>query len=75
LKAHYLNKNNHPMYGKSHTSECPKGTKLLISKPGSLNPMFGKNHNLEAKIKISNRLSSPVTLYNNKNQYILTFKK
>ena len=32
-------KNNHPLFGKSHDKETLK----LISKPGKLNPMFGKN--------------------------------
>ena len=36
----YENKSNHPMYGKTHNEETLK----LISKPGSLNPMFGRQH-------------------------------
>jgi group I intron endonuclease len=35
----YKNKSNHPMYGKTHSAL----TRVLISKPGELNPMFGKN--------------------------------
>lgn len=36
----FEDKNNHPMYGKTHTKEAL----ALISKPGELNPMFGKKH-------------------------------
>jgi group I intron endonuclease len=36
--------------------------------------MLGKNHTIETREKISNSKSKPVTLYNNNNQYILTFK-
>jgi group I intron endonuclease len=70
MKAHYQDKTNHPMFHKNHTID----TKALISKPGDLNPMFGKTHTAEARAKISARISNPVTLYNNNNQYILTFK-
>lgn len=70
MKLYYINKNNHPMYNKTHTSE----TKAIISKPGLLNPMYGKKHTAEARAKISDRLSNPITLYDNNNQYILTFK-
>jgi group I intron endonuclease len=38
------------------------------------NPMLGKNHTIETREKISNSKSQPVTLFNNNNQYILTFK-
>jgi group I intron endonuclease len=48
--------------------------KQIISKPGALNPMFGKSHTIETREKMSNSKSTPVTLYNNNNQYILTFK-
>jgi group I intron endonuclease len=70
MKAHYHNKTNHSKYGKNHTIE----TKAKISRLGPLNPMFGKTHTAEARAKISTRLSNPVKLYNNNNQYILTFK-
>lgn len=41
------------MYNKTHTPEA----KLLISKPGLLNPMYGKTHTEETKRKISLKLS------------------
>lgn len=43
----FENKENHPMYGKTHTKEAL----TLISKPGVLNPMYGKTHK-ESTIKI-----------------------
>nr|AYU58492.1 GIY-YIG endonuclease [Hirsutella rhossiliensis] len=39
------NKNNHPMYGKNHSTVALG----LISKPGILNPMYGKNYSKEIK--------------------------
>lgn len=42
----FENKENHPMYGKTHTKEAL----TLISKPGVLNPMYGKTHK-ESTIK------------------------
>ena len=45
-----------------------------LGKPNSSNPMFKKTHTTEARAKISFGVSKPVTLYNNNNQYILTFK-
>jgi hypothetical protein len=45
--------------------------KELKGKPGS---MLGKTHTAEARFKISIGICKPVTLYNNNNQYILTFK-
>lgn len=41
----FENKDNHPMYGKTHTDEALS----LISKPGILNPMYGKTHNESTK--------------------------
>lgn len=70
MKARFIKQTNHPMFGKTHTNNSKK----LISKPGSLNPMFGKTHTIETKNKISNKKSTPVILYNNNNEYILTFK-
>lgn len=49
MKENLKNKENHPMYGKTHTAEAL----ALISKPGKLNPMFGKNHKEETKSKMS----------------------
>jgi len=40
MVEYYKNKENHPMFGKTHTKEALG----LISKPGELNPMFGKKH-------------------------------
>ena len=36
MRDYYIDKNNHPMFGKTHTEEALG----LISKPGKLNPMF-----------------------------------
>lgn len=36
MVEHYIDKSNHPMFGKTHTKEAL----ALISKPGELNPMF-----------------------------------
>lgn len=41
----FKDKNNHPMYGKTHSEEA----RVLISKPGELNPMYGKTHSKESK--------------------------
>lgn len=41
----YKDKENHPMFGKTHSEEVLK----LISKPGNLNPMFGKTHSDKTK--------------------------
>lgn len=46
-------KENHPMYGKTHTEEAKK----LISKPGEANPMFGKKQSEETKALISKNMS------------------
>jgi hypothetical protein len=43
IKLRFVDKTNHPMYGKNHTPEALKA----ISKPGELNPMFNKSHNAE----------------------------
>ena len=49
----YKDKNNHPMFGKKHTSEAL----ALISKPSELNPMFGKKHSEKTKSLISKSMS------------------
>jgi hypothetical protein len=51
-----------------------KMSEAKLGKLGSSSPMFGKTHTTEARSKISIGISKPVTLYNNNNQYILTFK-
>lgn len=48
---YYRDKNNHPMFGKTHTKE----SLALISKPGELNPMFGKKHSERAKTIMSEK--------------------
>ena len=45
MVARYADKTNHPFWNKHHDDE----TKLLISKPGALNPMYGKTHTEETK--------------------------
>jgi len=49
----FKDKNNHPMFGKTHTKQALKA----ISKPGELNPMFGKTHSEKTKSIISDRMS------------------
>ena len=51
MVKYYEDKNNHPMFGKTHTEDAL----ALISKPGQLNPMFGKKHSDEAKAIMSNK--------------------
>lgn len=41
------------MYGKTHSAEA----RVLISKPGELNPMFGKKHSLLTRQRISDKMS------------------
>lgn len=47
----YKIKENHPMFGKTHTKEAL----TLISKPGKLNPMFGKKHSEATKAILSEK--------------------
>lgn len=49
MKLRFVNKTNHPMFGKHHTPEALKA----ISKPGALNPMFNLKHSIEVKNKMS----------------------
>ena len=49
MKKRFINKANHPMFGKKHD----KFALAKISKPGILNPMYGKKHTLETKQKMS----------------------
>nr|YP_010734773.1 hypothetical protein P8516_mgp08 [Diaporthe caulivora]WEH01746.1 hypothetical protein [Diaporthe caulivora] len=58
---YYKDKNNHPMFGKTHTEEALD----LISKPGELNPIFGKKHSEAAKASMSEK----------KNKYPLGWRK
>ena len=69
----YENKENHPMYGKSHTEEAL----ALISKPGELNPMFGRKHSEVTKDNISSKLSKyplGVGIYDLDNNLIAQFR-
>jgi uncharacterized coiled-coil protein SlyX len=60
----------HNNLGYKHTNE----SKLKISKPGDLNPMFGKTHNTEAKEKMSMAKSkTPLGLYDLENNLVKTF--
>jgi group I intron endonuclease len=60
MKSRYVNKINHPMFGKTHDKE----TLSLISKPGLLNPMFGKSHSEYTKNLMSIKKSiRPLGLY------------
>ena len=69
----YENKNNHPMFGKRHTTE----SLALISKPGKLNHMFGKKHSELTKAKMSmrrNKYPLGVGIYDLDDNLILKFK-
>lgn len=69
----FKNKNNHPMYGKTHTKEALS----LISKPGILNPMYGKKHSEKTKSILSdkkNKYPLGVGVYDLDNNLILKFK-
>lgn len=67
---YYKDKNNHPMYGKTHTEEAL----TLISKPGELNPMFGLWFSLWSKTKGKTRKhgeATKVAMSEKKNKYAL----
>lgn len=49
MKKRFLNKANHPMYGKKQD----KFALTKISKSAILNPMYGKKHTIETKQKMS----------------------
>ncbi len=67
MKARFLNKNNHPMFGKTHNEII----KHLISKPGDLNPMFCKTHSEVTKHLMSIKKSiRPLGLYDENNNFI-----
>lgn len=73
MKLRYIDKSNHPMFGKIHTSFALSE----ISKPGNLNPMFGKKnkkHSIESKLKMSLAKSKlSIGLYDLDNNLIKTF--
>jgi group I intron endonuclease len=69
---YYKDKNNHPMFGKTHTEEALS----LISKPGELNPMFGKKHSEASKASMSekkNKYPLGVGIYDLDDNLILKF--
>lgn len=68
----YKDKNNHSMFGKTHTEEALG----LISKPGVLNPMFGKKHSEASKASMSekkNKYPLGVGIYDLDDNLILKF--
>lgn len=70
MKLRYVNKMNHPMYGKHHTPEALK----TMSRPGVLNPMFNKKHSIEVKNKISiSKSKKPLGLFDQNNNLIKTY--
>ena len=79
---YYKDKNNHPMFGKTHTEEALG----LISKPGELNPSpylsflrdrgFGKKHSEATKASMSekkNKYPLGVGIYDLEDNLILKF--
>lgn len=61
------------MFGKTHSIEA----RMLISKPGALNPMFGKEHSSLTKQRISDKMSKHpkgVGIYDLDNNLIAKFK-
>ena len=72
MSNRYIYKENHPFFGKHHYDKA----KLLISKPGSLNPMYGKTHTKETKELIRNgmkKYNSGVGIYDLHNSLIKSF--
>jgi group I intron endonuclease len=73
MRERFINKENHPMYGKKHSEYSLS----LISKPGKLNPMYGKKHKKESKALISAKLSKypkGVGIYDLDDNLIKSFK-
>lgn len=67
MKQRFLDKSNHPMFGKNHSIEIKKS----INKPGPLNPLFNKKHNIETKIKMSLKKSKrSIGLFDQNNNLI-----
>jgi group I intron endonuclease len=72
MSNRFINKEDHPFFGKHHDDRA----KLLISKPGSLNPMYGKTHTKETKELIRNgmkKYSNGVGIYDLDNNLIKSF--
>ena len=60
MKLRFLIKINHPMFGNSQN----KTSKILISKPGKLNPMFGIKHTDKSRFLMFLKKSiRPLVLY------------
>lgn len=47
----FSDKTKHPFWNKHHTEK----SKLLISKPGKLNPMYGKTHTIQTRELIKSK--------------------
>ena len=72
MSEFYKDKQNHLIYGKTHTIDAI----ALISKLGVLNPMFGKKHSDKTKNLISKKLSKyplGVGIYSLNNELISKF--
>ena len=72
MVEYYKDKNNHPMFGKTHTKEAL----ALISKPGKLNPMYRRKHSEVAKASMSekkNKYPLGVGLFDLDDNLILKF--
>lgn len=72
MVEYYKNKENHPMFGKTHT----KIALALISKPGELNLMFGRKHSEVTKFILSkrkNKYALGVGIYDLDNNLISKF--
>lgn len=67
MRARFVIKSNHPMWGKKHRPE----SLLLISKPGVLNPMFGKTHTDATKALLSEKKSKFVVSMFDKDYQLL----
>lgn len=60
MKSRFVNKINHPMFGKTHKTI----TLSLLSKPGKLNPMFGNTQSANTQNLMSIKKSiRPLGLY------------
>lgn len=72
MSDRFIDKENHPFLGKHHDHD----TKLLISKPGVLNPMYGKTHTDKTKqlMKLSKKkYSNGVGIYDLNNNLVKSF--
>jgi len=70
----FEDKNNHPMFGNTHTIEA----RAFISKPGVLNPMYGKKHSSLTRQWISDKMSKHVEgvgIYDLNDNLVSKFRK